>query len=92
MTSLMSFTPLLMALSLKNGLCDAVEIISARVVFPVPGGPHNIKEGMVPFLMWFVSDPCWQQDGTDSNNYQDLWVLYVLQEVYAAWKMDLKVK
>ena len=44
----MSFTPEFIALSIKKGRCDSCAIICARVVFPVPGGPQKINEGIIP--------------------------------------------
>jgi hypothetical protein len=35
----------------KNGRCDSCAIICAKVVLPVPGGPQNISEGMIPFAI-----------------------------------------
>src|SRR5690606_40942568 len=46
MTSRTSFTPELMAVRLKKGRLNCVEIIDASVVLPTPGGPHKIMEGM----------------------------------------------
>ena len=48
-TSLTSFTPEETAESLKNFLPEVEEIISAKVVFPVPGGPHKMRELSVSF-------------------------------------------
>ena len=47
-TSLTSFTPLVTALSVKKGTSSLEATIWASVVFPTPGGPHNIKEVMRP--------------------------------------------
>ena len=47
-TSRTSFTPLVTALSVKNGVSSLLAIICAKVVLPTPGGPHNIKEVMRP--------------------------------------------
>ena len=47
-TSLTSFTPLVTALSVKKGTSSLVATIWASVVFPTPGGPHNIKEVIRP--------------------------------------------
>ena len=43
-TSLTSFTPLVTALSVKNGTSSIWATISASVVLPTPGGPHRMKE------------------------------------------------
>ena len=51
MTSLISFTPEFIALSLKKGRSDSLEIIFANVVLPIPGGPQSIKEGITPLLI-----------------------------------------
>ena len=48
-TSLTSFTPEETAESLKNFLPEVEDIISAKVVFPVPGGPHKMRELSVSF-------------------------------------------
>ena len=48
-TSRTSLTPEETAESLKNFRRDFSEIISAKVVFPVPGGPQRIKELSVSF-------------------------------------------
>jgi hypothetical protein len=53
--SLTSFTPEWTALSLKNGLSSFKAISWARVVFPVPGGPHKISEGRLPVSIAFLS-------------------------------------
>ena len=56
-TSLTSFTPLETAESLKNFLPEFSEIISAKVVFPVPGGPQKIRELSVSFSSIFRMVP-----------------------------------
>jgi hypothetical protein len=48
MISLTSFTPALMALSIKKGASSVLAIIFAIVVLPVPGGPQSIIEGILP--------------------------------------------
>lgn len=50
--SLTSFTPALMALSLKKGRLDSSAIISASVVLPTPGGPQKISDGITPDLIF----------------------------------------
>lgn len=39
-----SFTPELIALSLKNGVFKVFDITSAKVVLPTPGGPQKMHE------------------------------------------------
>ena len=56
-TSRTSFTPLETAESLKNFLPEFSEIISAKVVLPVPGGPQNIRELSVSFSSIFRMVP-----------------------------------
>jgi hypothetical protein len=48
MTSLTSFTPDEIALNWKNGTFNVLAMICAIVVFPVPGGPQSIIEGIFP--------------------------------------------
>ena len=43
-TSRTSFTPALIALSVKNLRSSDRAIICASVVLPTPGGPHRMKE------------------------------------------------
>ena len=43
MTSRTSFTPLVTALSVKNGTSSLRAMMQARVVLPTPGGPQRIK-------------------------------------------------
>ena len=47
-TSRTSFTPLVTALSVKNGVSRRLAIICARVVLPTPGGPQSMNEEMCP--------------------------------------------
>ena len=49
MASLTSFTPELMALKVKNGTSRLCAMMLAMVVLPVPGAPHKIIEGILPF-------------------------------------------
>lgn len=56
-TSRTSFTPLETAESLKNFLPEFSEIISASVVFPVPGGPQKISDFKVSFSIIFRMVP-----------------------------------
>src|SRR5690606_40518598 len=51
LTSRTSLTPDLIALKLKNGRSSSLAIKYARLVFPTPGGPHNIMEGIFLRLM-----------------------------------------
>ena len=51
MTSRMSFTPLLIALRVKNSASMDCAINSARVVLPTPGGPQKIIDWMLPLSM-----------------------------------------
>ncbi len=46
MTFFISFIPLVTALKLINSAFVVFAIIRANVVFPVPGGPQNIIEGI----------------------------------------------
>ena len=56
MISLTSFTPEFIALNAKNGRLEAIAIILASVVFPIPGVPQKIKEGIVPCSMCLVKE------------------------------------
>ena len=47
-TSRTSFTPDDTALSVQKGRLRRLAMIFAIVVFPVPGGPHRIKESILP--------------------------------------------
>ena len=55
MVSLTSLTPECTALNAKKGLFSVFAIIPARVVFPTPGGPHNMNEGIFPDSITFLS-------------------------------------
>src|SRR5438045_6540738 len=45
------FTPELMELKVKKATCNVFAIMFAMVVFPVPGGPHRIIDGIFPCSM-----------------------------------------
>ena len=48
-----SFTPALTALSVWNGAFTWFAMILANAVFPTPGGPQNIMDGIIPEAMAF---------------------------------------
>lgn len=45
-TSRTSFTPLVTALSVKNGTSSVLAMILASVVLPTPGGPQSMNDDM----------------------------------------------
>src|SRR5690606_38606562 len=55
--SLTSLTPALIALRLKKGRSKLFAIMFESVVFPDPGGPQNIMEGILPELMICLRTP-----------------------------------
>ena len=54
---LSSLTPELMADKVKKVLSNSLVIISAKVVFPTPGGPQKIMEGILLFFNAFLIGP-----------------------------------